>query len=428
MLSKKVCILFFISICIKKDVPAQNDSAVFATYTTLAHQTKIYNTLTSLIKKNLSIPLNDVTEEKWSDVFWAMELINYKSLWVNNRIHYAFDSILNRGSDFQRGFLELIYTNYPKQFSKEVSGLITQISQPKIFAMCSEYLLQNNSDNQTRSFIINLLKKTFGNNSEDAILQSLTKRLQQNNVNTAYKILPDIFSKEFLAGNVIMYSIQRKKRDYPGIVIIRDKQGNFIRENNGKVFNVPQLARSITNLPGYLTNGNTPQGIFRMYGFDVSASNFIGPTTNVQLTMPVETSLQHFLKDTTISDSVWTLKWYKKLLPEKIKNYSPLYESFYAGKAGRTEIIAHGTTINPDYYKNKPYYPHTPSQGCLCTKESWSPVNGKRLQSDQQKLVDALNIAGGPDGYTVVIELDDKSQAVKFNDILPFILKAESLK
>jgi hypothetical protein len=107
------------------------------------------------------------------------------------------------------------------------------------------------------------------------------------------------------------------------------------------------------------------------------------------------------------------------------KNYSPLYNSYYAGLAGRTEIIAHGTTINPEYYRGQPYYPHTPSQGCLCTKEIW---NGKRLESNQQKLIMALLKAGGAKGYCVVIELDDKQSAVKMEEILPQLLSAESVK
>ena len=99
----------------------------------------------------------------------------------------------------------------------------------------------------------------------------------------------------------------------------------------------------------------------------------------------------------------------------------PLYESFYAGKAGRTEIIAHGTTINTDYYRNQSFYPLTPTQGCLCTREIWSTVNGKRVESDQQKLVDALKVAGGANGYCMVIEIDDQQKPVSINEILPYL-------
>jgi hypothetical protein len=104
-----------------------------------------------------------------------------------------------------------------------------------------------------------------------------------------------------------------------------------------------------------------------------------------------------------------------------LKNYEPLFESLYAGMAGRTEIIAHGTTVNPEYYKAQPYFPISPTQGCLCTKEIWSAVDGKRMESDQQKLVDAVKKAGGADGYCIVIEIDDQQKPVSLKEILPFL-------
>ncbi|MEO6220862.1 MAG: hypothetical protein ABIO81_10570, partial [Ginsengibacter sp.] len=178
------------------------------------------------------------------------------------------------------------------------------------------------------------------------------------------------------------------------------------------------LARSITNLPGYITNGNTPQGLFLMNGFGVSMSSFIGPSANVQLSMPGETSMKKFLGDSSITDSVWTLDYYNQLIPRQLRNYLPLYYSYYSGLAGRSEIIAHGTTIDPNYYINQPWYPFTPSQGCLGTKEVW---DGKRIESDQQKLVNALLKAGGAKGYCVVLELNDKEAPVSINDVLLYL-------
>ena len=89
--------------------------------------------------------------------------------------------------------------------------------------------------------------------------------------------------------------------------------------------------------------------------------------------------------------------------------------------AGRTEIIAHGTTVNPEYYTNQPYYPLTPTQGCLATKETWSTLDGKRIESDQQKLVNAVKVAGGADGYCIVIEIDDQQKPVGIEEILPYL-------
>ena len=221
-----------------------------------------------------------------------------------------------------------------------------------------------------------------------------------------------------MPGQIVMYSIQRKNRNFPGLVLVRNGNGDFMRDSLGQNIFIPQLARSLTNLPGYIRNGNTPQGIFLMNGFGVSMSSFIGPSANIQLAMPNETSIKKFLGDSSISDSTWTIDYYNRLIPKELRNYLPLYYSYYAGMAGRTEIIAHGTTIDPVYYANEPYYPLTPSQGCLCTKEIW---NGKRIESDQQKLVNALLQAGGAHGYCVVIELDDKQKAVTIDDILPFL-------
>lgn len=428
MFYKKIFVVLLFFLSIENEVSAQNNSIVFAKYTTETNRSKLYNNLVRSINKDLLLSLNEETESKWQDAFSSIELLHYNGDWIRNRIVYAFDSVQYRTAWFQRSLLELIYTEYPKLFVKNARELLLQTSNSKILAMCAEYLLQNSNDEKTKALLKKLLIKKIKDAPEDAILKSLSFRLENKIPQPAYKILLTIFSKNFLLGNVILYSIQRKDRNYPGIVLIRNKEGKFIRDSTGNIFNVPQLARSITDLPGYLTNGNTPQGIFRMYGFGVSSSSFIGPTTNIQLTMPAETSLKLFMKDSTITDTAWTIEWYKKLLPASLKNYASLFGSWYAGKAGRTEIISHGTTVDPDYYKGRTYYPLTPTQGCLCTKEIWSPSNGSRLYSDQQKLVNAIQQAGGADGYCVVIELDDKKQAVNINEVLPFILRSESLK
>jgi hypothetical protein len=129
------------------------------------------------------------------------------------------------------------------------------------------------------------------------------------------------------------------------------------------------------------------------------------------------------MNDSSIADTIWTTDWYKKLLPETWHQYFPIMETYYAGKAGRTEIIAHGTTINPAYYVGQPYFPHTPSLGCLCTKELWDEADGRRLFSNQQQLVAAIHKAGDANGYCIVLELDDEHRPVTIADILPLLNK-----
>ncbi|MEP7164197.1 MAG: hypothetical protein ABI741_05860 [Ferruginibacter sp.] len=387
-----------------------------------ASRDKLYrNLINNSINKNLSAPLNDSTEEKWEDAFAAMEFLNYRSPWANNKIKTGIDSIEKRSVVFQRAILELLYVIYPAQYDKEINSLLEQTTDPKIFAMCAEYLLRNNTEEEQKRILV---EKTFvrhANDPDNPFFNELLYQLIPVEDKKGPSSLNDFLEKKYLPGNTLIISFQRLNRDYPGLVMVRDGNGNFIKEGDGNYFAVPQLARSVSNLPGYLTNGNTPEGIFRMDGFDHSKSSFIGPTTNIQLTMPFEFNAWHFFRDSTLSDSAWDLDRYKRLLPENFRNHFPLFQAYYAGKAGRTEIIAHGTTINPEFFKTMPCYPITPTQGCLCTKEIWSETTGRLLESDQQKLADAITIAGGPNGYAIVININDKQEPVSIDEIIPFL-------
>jgi hypothetical protein len=405
---------------------AQNDSAVFCKECIKENRIKLYRNITAkVIGQNLSLPLTDSTEANWQGAFWAMELIRYKSPWANTRISYAVESIENRTVNFQRALLELIYTNYPKIFAPKIFTLLNTTGNAKIFALCAEYLLQADSSKSNKAklaAIVNNAAIKFKNDTKEIyLLAQLTTAFTNGPVVNKKELLTALFSKAALPGNTILYSIQRKNRNYPGIAVVRNSDGSFVTNTDNSIFYVPQLARSITNLPGYLTNGNTPQGIFRMTGFDVSASPFIGPTTNIQLSMPFETAVQNFLQNPAVTDSIITPDLYKQLLPEQLRNYQPLLGSFYAGAIGRTEIIAHGTTINPAFYIGQPYYPQTPSLGCLCARETWSEKDGRRLESDQQKLVAALQKTNSVNGYCIVFEIDEQQKAVGVNEILSYL-------
>ena len=402
---------------------AQYNAPLYTSYTTVSERAKLHERLIRYsINQNLSIPLSDSTEEKWEEAFDAMEVLLYKSPFSDGKIHKAFDEVEGRSIDFQKALLELANANYSGIFFQQAKKLLVNTDDPKVFALCAEYMVQQKNDSTLINTISQLIETKFGDQGIiNPVLYMLQVHLSEQKTNGTFlskKLLAELFSNKLLPGQTVTYSIQRRNRDYPGLMIVRRYDGKFITDSSGIIFNIPQLARSITNLPFYLRGGNTPQGIFLMHGFGVSMSSFIGPTANIQLSMPVEENIKAFMRDSSITDTTWNIDYYKKLIPADLQNYLPLYYSYYAGLAGRTEIIAHGTTIDPKIYINKTYYPLTPTSGCLCTKEIW---NGKRLESDQQKLVNALLKAGGANGYCVVIELDDKQSAVTLEDILPFL-------
>jgi hypothetical protein len=98
-----------------------------------------------------------------------------------------------------------------------------------------------------------------------------------------------------------------------------------------------------------------------------------------------------------------------------------MQESFFAGKAGRSEILAHGTTIDPEYFKGYPFYPISPTLGCLCAKEIWNIFNGSLQESHQLQLANGLVQQKKQKGLLMVINIDNQNSPVdasKIRDLL----------
>jgi len=228
----------------------------------------------------------------------------------------------------------------------------------------------------------------------------------------------------FQASGPIIYSIQRHNRDYPGIAIVKKPDGTFLRRPDGSLFFIAQLARSLSSLPGYLTNGNTPQGVFSIQGLEESNSDFIGPTLVLKLALAREVSLGRFFHNPALRDTSWTMEKYARSLPPPWRDYAPMHEAFYAGLAGRSEILCHGTALiltiivaNHFIHIRRPWLPD-----CV---EAWSNQDGRRLISDQQALIEAYQAAGGSGGFFVVVDKDNQAAAVDWREIIMEVLAAE---
>lgn len=382
------------------------------------------NLVQQTITKNLDKPLNAYTAEDWQSAFNALAVLQYHSPWINGRIELAAKNIYNLPVSFQKSLLELLHSNYPELYYTDVKLLLMQTNEPKIFALCANYILKSTHALEDVNFLAVKTKQQMVIYPDNPVLQQLLYQLEH--FNKPFKKIPIelLLNKNYLPGQVLVISFQRNNRDYPGLVMVRNASGDFIKDSTGQFFSVPQLARSITNLPGYLSNGNTAEGIYRMKNYDVSRSIFIGPTVNIQLSMPFEKKSAHFYNNPSLTDTTWNINMYRNLLPDGLRDYYPLYQTYYAGKAGRTEIIIHGTTLNPNYYSGKPYYPLTPTMGCLTSKEIWNEQSGQREESDQQLLINTMIKAGGANGYAIVVNIDDAERPVLLADILPLLEKA----
>lgn len=392
---------------------AVTDTVYSKVTTKQARQQRYKYLVDTTIKQWLAEPLNDDNEGDWNEALWSLELLQYKDNFTKQKLAIAWNNTAQRSDYFQKNLLETTYSLYKKEFKTQVSNLMRQTHSVGIFIRCAEYVLRADSVN-ARIKIASLIKSKFPGDSSVG-LQILKSRIAIKK-HQSLPPLNDIFSADFLKGQTVIYSLQRSNRNYAGLVIIRKPNGTFVKDSSGNYFHTAQLARAITDYPFYITNGNTPQGILRFSGFDVSRILYIGPTQNLQLQLPYETTPDAFFADSTLIDSLWSKEMYASLLPASWKNYNGIYESFYAGEMGRTAVIMHGTTIDPEFYKTQTYYPQTPSLGCLCSYEEWDS-SGFRISSNQQQIVDILNSIGSSNGYVVVIDIDNKKKNVDIGEV-----------
>jgi hypothetical protein len=381
-------------------------------------RTAFYNKVVSNINYALALPFTADNEEKWQSAFYNIGLIQYKTIAVNKKIDEAANAVLLQSDEFKKAFLNLVNSDYPAKYTLQVKAIFETTPDNKLMAMAANYLLTSATLLQKKNMLSKVQEK-FSLEPYDAILHELNNQIQYSITPLKIPNIKPFFAKEYLQGEMLVFSFQRKNRNYPGLAMVRKADGNFIKNDKGIYFSVGQLARSSSNMPGYISNGNTPQGIFKITGFDTSTSYFIGPTTNIQLAMPHE--YNPFVQDGKLIDTTWSMEQYSNLLPDNFKKYEPMYGTFYAGKAGRTEIIAHGTTVDVNYYKANIFYPYTPTAGCLCTKEMWNTTTGNIDVSDQLLLTQAIQNTGVTKGYLIVIEIDDKKAPVSITDLLPYL-------
>ncbi len=374
--------------------------------------------LDTQIDNVFSSKLSWKTEKAWTSLFRKVGLQLYKTDKIFSAVKLASKYAPSGSVKFQRTVVEAIVTLYPTEFKSTIDSLYKTTSDPTLYSYLVNYYSNQNSFIEKR--YITKTKNKFPNWEKIPQLKYLIYYLEQDSISTPS--LSDIFSNKFIEGKTIIYSLQRKDRRYPGITIIKKPNGKFVKSDNDSIFYIEQLALSVTNLPGYLSQGNTPQGIFSVVGYYNSPTPSIGPTAAVLTRIPYEVPIKLWYHK-TVSRNYWAIEDYKNLLPKSWQNYLPIYESYYAGKTGRRKIVMHGSVDDLSFYNTLPYFPLTPSKGCLTTTEIWSDSTGQNIRSNQAKLMNAFFSTKQLRGFLVVIDIDDKKEAVTIADVLPFIKK-----
>lgn len=251
-------------------------------FTAKANKDKTITALQQSIKNTLALPFGNEQEKLWKSAFWAMSLMQYTPAELTQRLPIIIQNSPYNNASLQWILLEGLYSLYPAAYAKEVEKIWQQFKTPKLKVLALEYLRIANIY-PTISPDTNLINSNhFKLYRQQLSVKNSIKHLQAN----------DFLNEKLLPSEVVLISFQHKDRNKPGYLMIRSADGKWLKDSVGKAYQFMQLARSITNMPFYLTNGNTPQGLFKLAGFDQSNNLWIGPSTNLQMVMPFEKEIQ----------------------------------------------------------------------------------------------------------------------------------------
>ncbi len=372
---------------------------------------------------------------------WAVQFLNVERDAGREILLRALPLTPSQSIDFQRDILSAAYTLYAKESQSLVSELLPQIATPRQFAIAAYALLAADSSETTKNFIRDTMRSRFTDTRNAQDWKTEPRLVALGHVidvdmlaeRRARPPLVDLLAASFVPAAIpnnterkglpVVFSFQRHDRKHFGLAVVRGADGKFVRNADGTIFHIPHLANALTNLPGTITNGNTPQGLFTITGAGTATNKWIGPTPYLESKIPIEGSLADFTH--AENKNIWTEDAYEAFLPEKWRQYTPFKEAYLAGLAGRDDMLMHGTTINAEYYRGQSYYPGTPSAGCLVAEETWSKDEGRLQTSNQLALIKAFTRDGVDRGHLVVVELDDGLMAVSLDDVLKDLLKAE---
>ena len=339
----------------------------------------------------------------------------------------GFDRLMKNWNKLERSvqisLLEAVYAIYPEKYVSEMRRIAETSDHKRTVAIALSYLKrQNPAQWATWQRILN---SRFPNYNADLFLQRLHQHLGAEKPGPLPSF-DSLFAHQHLHKYKIVYSFQRPNRDYPGLAVVQEADGFFARDSTDHLLAFAQLARSANNLPFFITHGSTPQGLFAITGTDISRSPYIGPTPNLQTPMMYEVTPPIFTHYFPMVFSATPEAIYRSYFPQNWQNWSGLMEAHDAGKIGRSAIIAHGTTIEKTWFEGMPWYPFTPTMGCLSIYEDWNPETGKLASFEQLHLVNTFLRTEGTKGYMMVINLEDKDAPVSVEEVEALIRPFES--
>lgn len=334
--------------------------------------------------------------DTYSNIDYEDEKKIQKGLWLM--------SAFNQSGEKEDNFLRTLILKLDNlSASMQYNLLATIADRTNIDKECilRKVLQEGNAKQRTLAYSILLAERNqpVTPHVNDADWRNIVEQIHDNVFNTELTIAQ---VTECLSFILKQYSNQshivvllRADRNIPAKVYVVNSTGIGER--------LSFLGRSAYNILPYFTNGNTPCGIFKIKDKVFSDNKFIGPVRAVQTTLPFEVSPEEW----GMKESDWDTSVYEALLPKGLKKEQLLWQAYWAGKVGRGDIIVHGSTIDPLFFKDERFFPLTPSLGCLSALELWNVNDGSLLESHQQRLVESLPSDRDKLGFMYVFQVDE---------------------
>jgi len=374
------------------------------------------------IRATLALPPGPERDAALPALFDAVALYRLEVDTARPLLLAALPGLAARDVEMQRALLTAAHTLYATEAEPLLWPLLPQLMASKPFAIAAYTVLAARPDAAAR--LAQIVPAQFPQWPDEPRLTHLMQRLAPTPPERPP--LAELLAAPLRPGYPVLFSLQRSGRQQMGLALVRGADGRFVRDAGGALFASPQLALALTHLPGSITNGNTPQGVFTVVGVGTPTNPLIGPTPYLHSKLPIEGSPAEF--EHGASTASWSEALYESFLPASWRAYAPIKEAWLAGRAGRDDILAHGTVVNPAYYAGTSYFPGTPSAGCMVSNEDWDPATGRLLSSGQLTLAQTFARAGGREqvwGYLVVVEVDAGPGPVSPDEVRPLVEAAE---
>lgn len=374
-------------------------------------------------------PVTDSNERHWRNLLWTTTLVEPQETYVAEALNGILGlTTRSKLSKPQMRTVEMsmqvgtqlylsnpiVYANVKQQFLQTVK----RSSNSRWVAMALSGLAKGRITPNELKQLSTSVRQRFPKWSQNLFLQTTLREVSELLAPPHVPPLKDLLNRTIAPHQFHLYVICQPDRDVLCQAILKNRNGQFLRQN-GKLWSVPLLLRSIHGLSWNFVRGQTPQGIYRIEGvMPKSNANFFGAYGQfplVKVFLPFESGVREFLPRRK-GRFTSPIQAYQALLPPSWRSYYPIQQSYWAGKMGRSLFRIHGSGEAPDFFSGKALYPPdsynwNPTIGCLSALELYDDT-GKLQQADMLKILNVLTAAGGKNfsGYMVVVEVPSSSK------------------